>query len=215
MNLLDVYNVTTNVLKVIRNKMFLLSSKKITQMVFVIFLIAIASISISAQSKKKKSAVHPEPKKPVIISENGIPNSTDSNKSTASTKSSNIYVQSLRDQLAIREREFQVAKDSLEKTKQLFSDGILSKRDVEKAEVALVEAQTKADDIRRKLAVYEGTSIEAKDTTAEVENKTEDETKTDEVVAIPETESNVKRTTQTRAKTPVKKSSSVKKTKRP
>lgn len=182
-------------------------------MVFVIFLIAIASISISAQSKKKKTA-HPEPKKPVIISENGIPSSADDNKSTASAKSSNIYVQSLRDQLAIREREVKIAKDSLEKTEQLFTDGILSKRDVEKAEVALVEAQTKADDIRRKIALYEGTSIETKDTTAEVENKTEDEAKKDEVVVTAKKESTVKRTTQTRAKTPVKKSS-VKKTKRP
>jgi hypothetical protein len=185
--------------------MFSLSSKKITQLAFAICLLAIASISVSAQ--KKKSTAHSEPNKPVIISEANSPSANDDNKSVASTKPSNIFVQSLRDQLVVREREVAVAKENLEKTKQLFADGILSKRAVEEAEVTLVEAQTKADDIRRKLASYENKTTE----TAKVETETKQD---DIVVTVSEKQSPVKRTTQTRAKVPTKKPLT-KKSKRP
>lgn len=183
--------------------MYLLNSKKLTQLVLATLFVAIASFSVSAQ--KKKTAAHSEPKKPVIISEAGSNN--ESGKSTASAKSSNIFVQSLRDQLVIREREIAVAKEALEKTKQLFADGIVSKRAVEEAEVTLIEAQTKADDVRRKLSVYEGNSTE---TTAE--NKIEEEAKKDDVVMATtenvEKKSTVKRTSQTKAKKTVKKGKS-------
>lgn len=186
--------------------MFSLSSKKITQSAFAVFLVAIVSLSVSAQ--KKKSAAHSEPNKPVIISEANSTSTNDENKSVASAKSSNIYVQSLRDQLVVREREVAVAKENLEKTKQLFAEGILSKRAVEEAEVALVEAQTKADDIRHKLASYENRTTE----TANI--KTETKQADVVVVTASEKQSAVKRTTQTRAKIPTKKTTT-KKSKRP
>lgn len=194
--------------------MFSLSSKRIIQTVFAILLVATVSLSVAAQSKKK-TAAHSEPQKPVIISEDGkeIFPITDSKTVTASTKSSNIYVQSLREQLAVREREVTVAKENLEKTKQLFTDGILSKRSVEEAEVALVEAQTKADDVRRKLSAYEGTTVETNNTTAETK-KAEDETKSNDIVVMKEeNKSSVKTTSKVRAKTPAKKP--IKKTKSP
>lgn len=190
--------------------MYLLNSKKITPLVLATLFVAIASFSASAQ--KKKTAAHSEPKKPVIISEAGSGSSSESGKSTASSKSSNIFVQSLRDQLAVREREVTVAKETLEKTKQLFTDGIVSKRAVEEAEVAFVEAQTKADDVRRKISAYEGTPIEANNTAnnqTTAENKIEEEAKKDDVVVTTtdtaEKKSTVKRTSQTKAKKPVKK----------
>lgn len=195
--------------------MFSLSSKRVIQTVFAILLVVTASLSVAAQSKKKTSA-HSEPQKPVIISEDGkeISPAADSKTVTASTKSSNIYVQSLRDQLMVREREVAVAKENLEKTKLLFADGIVSKRSVEEAEVALVEAQTKADDLRRKLSAYEGTSVETNNTTAAETKKAEDETKQNDIVVVKEADkSTVKTTSQVRAKTPVKKPA--KKTKRP
>lgn len=196
--------------------MFSLSSKRIIQTVFAILLVATASLSVAAQSKKK-TAAHSEPQKPVIVSEDGkeVSPVTDNKTATASTKSSNIYIQSLREQLVVREREVKVAKETLEKTKLLFTDGILSKRSVEEAEVALVEAQTKADDIRRKLSTYEGTTtVETNNTTAETK-KAESETKQNDIVVVKEeSKSTVKTTSQVRAKTPVKKATT-KKTKRP
>lgn len=194
--------------------MFSLSLKRIIQTAFAILLVATATLSVAAQSKKK-TAAHSEPQKPVIISEDGkeVSPVTDSKTATASTKSSNIYIQSLRDQLAIREREVTVAKETLEKTKLLFADGIVSKRSVEEAEVVLVEAQTKADDLRRKLSAYEGTTVETNNTTAETK-KAENVAKPNDIVVVKEDKSNVKTTSQVRAKTPVKKASP-KKTKRP
>ncbi|GEM_PF-5869268 len=191
--------------------MIKLGSNKISKLFLAV--VFIAAISFSASAQKKKSSAHTEPQKPVVISEANPNSSTSSeDKTSASAKSSNVYVQSLQEQLAIREREVKSSKDSLEKTKQLFADGILSKREVEQAEVALVEAQTKADDIRRKLAVYQGTTPESTEAKNETEQKTDVTEVEKAIIKTPEKESKVKRTVQTRTKVPVKKTQ---KTKRP
>ena len=170
--------------------------------------IAVSANATLAQegSKNKKRSAHTEPQRPVILVEANSVSSSNSEK-TASTKSSNIYIQSLRDLLAVREREVDVAKENLNKTKQLFAEGIVAKRSVEEAEVALADAQTKADDIRRKLASYESSTVETQNTIEETAETKTDKSITNKVVGTDKKKSSVKDVVQTRPKISKKTSS--------
>lgn len=174
----------------------------------VALVVAVSANAALAQGKgkKKKTSAHSETQKPVILIEANASSSSNSENKTASTKSSNIYIQSLRDLLVVREREVDVAKENLNKTKQLFAEGIVSKRAVEEAEVALADAQTKADDIRRKIASYESPT-ETKDSTEETAETKADKTTTGKVIETEAKKPSVKSVVQTRPKTSKKKTS--------
>jgi hypothetical protein len=66
-------------------------------------------------------------------------------------RSAELYKSSLHDLLAVREEAAKKATDQLAKLKELYTDGIISKRELEQSEQALVELQAGADEVRRKI----------------------------------------------------------------
>ncbi|MGB7921888.1 MAG: hypothetical protein WCF57_01455 [Pyrinomonadaceae bacterium] len=77
------------------------------------------------------------------------------------TRSAELYKSSLQDLLAVREESAKQAAERLAKLKELYTDGIISRREIELNEKALADAQASADDVRRKIEATDQLIAEA------------------------------------------------------
>ena len=108
----------------------------------IVFTIGVSSASAQRQSQKKGQ------KKPT-------PAATQVNELAKLrddyVKSTNEYKASLEKLIAIYETNVKKAKDKLDQSKKLLDEGLISRADVEKYELAVDEAQEKLDGARRQL----------------------------------------------------------------
>jgi hypothetical protein len=74
-----------------------------------------------------------------------------SNTRSDLVRSAELYKSSLQDLLVVREEAAKQAAEHLAKLKELYTDGIISRRDLEQNEQALVDARARVDEVRRKI----------------------------------------------------------------
>src|ERR1044072_3326974 len=126
--------------------------------IFSIFLVAamlLASASSSlAQGRKARGAT--------VIQE-AQPQAEASQPSTKSdlVRAAELHKSSLQDLLRVREEAVKKAAEQLAKLKELYSDGIISRLDLEQNEQALTDLQAKADEVRRKIEATDQLIAEA------------------------------------------------------
>lgn len=122
--------------------------KRITINLFIALALLASAAAAQAQVKKKKARA-PE-SAPVVVSEANAPEAPQ--KRVEIVRAAEVYKTSLKQLLAARETEATQASEQLEKLKGLYSDGLISKRQLEEAERKLVEAQHRAEETRAQLA---------------------------------------------------------------
>jgi hypothetical protein len=119
----------------------------------------------AAQSRKKKSKTPPVPRITAIVSEANAPESTKpvelSPESSARTESA--YRTSLKDLVKLRETELTTAEAQRAKLDELLRDGLISKKAVEDADGAVVEARARLEDARVRLGPVDGLPAETSD----------------------------------------------------
>ncbi len=113
-----------------------------------------------AQSKKKSQPRPSTDNTPKVISEVNAP--MPASTSTGEVmQAANIYKTSLKQLLAARESEAVRAGEQLEKLKGLYADGLISKRELEEMEHALVEVRHKVEETRKQLAATDAVVVES------------------------------------------------------
>lgn len=76
-------------------------------------------------------------------------------------KATETYKSSLRELLALREKKVAQAAEELEKLRELYRDGIISRRDFEKSEAALTELRAEVEEVHRKIRAADQMVAEA------------------------------------------------------
>jgi hypothetical protein len=74
-----------------------------------------------------------------------------SNDKSDLVRAAELYKSSLQDLLAVREEAAKKADEQLAQIKELYTDGIISRRDLEESEKAVADAQARTDEVRRKI----------------------------------------------------------------
>jgi len=133
--------------------------KRITVNLFIA--LALLASAAQAQSKKKKTAVRaPESSAVVVVSEADAPDAAPQKK-VEIVKTAEVYKTSLKQLLAARETEAAQDTEQLGKLKELYKDGLVSKRQMEEAERKVVEAQHKVEETRAQLAATDSLVVES------------------------------------------------------
>lgn len=73
------------------------------------------------------------------------------NNKNDTVRAAELYKSSLQDLLVRREEDAKGAAEQLSKLRELYTDGIISRRELEANEKALADAQAKIDEVRRKI----------------------------------------------------------------
>lgn len=113
-------------------------------------LLLTAGHSAFAQGKKKpRASTTTAAALPQVVSEANAPDAPAIGGEVV--KAAEIYKTSLRQLLAVREAEATEMAAQLDKLKALYTDGIISKREMDNTEYALVELRHKVEDARKQL----------------------------------------------------------------
>jgi hypothetical protein len=126
-------------------------------MAIALALVSLAATNALAQKGKKQTASDPLPK---VISEANAPQAAPKNDGEI-VKAASIYKTSLKQLLAVRETEATQTADRLDKLKALYTDGLISKRELEETERSLVEARHKVEEVRKQLTATDAVVVES------------------------------------------------------
>lgn len=77
------------------------------------------------------------------------------------TRSAELYKSSLQDLLSVRQESAKKAAERLANLKELYTDGIVSRREIEENEKMVADAQAQVDDVRRKIEATDQLIAEA------------------------------------------------------
>ncbi|MBC7909418.1 MAG: hypothetical protein H7Y30_02895 [Pyrinomonadaceae bacterium] len=135
--------------------------KVFINLVIAIALVSCAMTEVSAQGKKKKAATPrtTTETEPRILSEaDGAPTP---NGGGEVMKAAEIYKTSLRQLLAAREAQAAQEGEQMDKLKALYKDGLISKRQLGQAELELIEARHKVEEVRKQLAATDQLVVES------------------------------------------------------
>ncbi len=125
----------------------------------VIILALLATAGAAAAQSKKKAQPRPKLSEPQVISEVNAPPAPQN--AGEAVRAANIYKTSLQQLLAAREKEVARATEQMEKLKALYSDGFISKRELEETETALIELRHKVEETRKQLASTDVVVVES------------------------------------------------------
>ncbi len=135
--------------------------KAFINLVIALALVSCATMEVAAQGKKKKAAT-PRPTTettPRIVSEaDGAPAPKSGGEVV---KAAEIYKTSLRQLLAAREAQAAQDGAQMDKLKALYKDGLISKRQLDEAELELIEARHKVEEVRKQLAATDVLVVES------------------------------------------------------
>lgn len=136
--------------------------KRITFNLFIaLAMLAALTASAEAQSKKKRAARVPESSAVVVVSEADAPDVAAPQKKGEIVKAAEVYKTSLKQLLSARETEAAQTSEQLAKLKELYQDGLVSKRQMEEADRKLIEAQHKVEETRAQLAATDSLVVES------------------------------------------------------
>lgn len=124
--------------------------KKVSLNLLILLALLSGAASIQAQKGKKPQPRTKPAGEPQVISEVNAPAAAPQNAGEV-VKAANIYKTSLKQLLEARLKEAERATNQLEKLKGLYSDGLISKRELEVSENALVELRHKVEETRKQL----------------------------------------------------------------
>lgn len=127
-------------------------------LVITIALLASAGVAAQAQRKKARPAAAVD-STPTVVSEADSPAAPQ--KSREIVKAADIYKTSLKQLINAREAEAAQSAEQLAKLKELYKDGLISKREIEATEHALIETQHKVEEARRQLAATDSLVVES------------------------------------------------------
>jgi hypothetical protein len=119
------------------------------------------SLAFAQSSKARRAAATQRPQgDTVVVSRADEPDALTRDHS-ALIKATDTYKASLRDLLALRENKVIEAVAELEKLRELYRDGIISRHDFEKSEAALVELKGGVEEVRQKIKAADQMLAEA------------------------------------------------------
>jgi hypothetical protein len=115
-----------------------------------------------AQGSRSKRAAAPQkrPAETVVVSRADAPE-TLATSHAALVKATETYKSSLRELLVLRENNVTQATEELEKLRELYKDGIISRRDFEKSEAALTELRGQVAEVHQKIKAADQMVAEA------------------------------------------------------
>jgi hypothetical protein len=116
-------------------------------------LLLMSAMQSSAQSKKAQGRAGAQ-------KEQVQPEAAQATK-TDLVRAAELYKSSLQDLLVVREEAAKKAAEQLIKLKELYTDGIISRRELEANEQAVADAQAKVDEVRRKIEATDQLIAEA------------------------------------------------------
>ncbi len=126
--------------------------------IFLALTLALSAGPAGAQTKKKQPSRQIDAT-PKVISEDGAPSvSSDSGEVL---RAADIYKTSLRQLIEAREAEATRVSKQFDDLKELFKDGLISKRELDAVELSLLEARHKVDETRKQLAATDATVVES------------------------------------------------------
>jgi hypothetical protein len=117
---------------------------KVFSISLVAALILVSAMHGSAQSRKAQAKTDARPHEQIQAE------AAPSTKNDL-VRAAELYKSSLQDLLVVREESAKKAAEQLVKLKELYTDGIISRRELEANEQAVVAAQASADEVRRKI----------------------------------------------------------------
>ena len=118
---------------------------KIFKFYVVAALLVMSATHVGAQSRKAQARIIDTQQPEQVQADAAQSNKTDL------IRSAELYKSSLQDLLVVREESAKKAAEQLVKLKELYTDGLLSRRELEANEQAVVSAQASADEVRRKI----------------------------------------------------------------
>ncbi len=127
---------------------------KSIQIVFIIAALAVSATPIVSQTKK--ASTPGVARKEVRQAERARLKSKDD-----LAKATEEYQDSLKQLLALREKEIKRTSEQSAKLKELYADGIISKRDYEASAEAIVEARARVEDVRQQMKAADELLAEA------------------------------------------------------
>lgn len=127
----------------------------LSSLIIVVALLLSAAIA-EAQGKKKPRVVESSP---TVISEANAPASTGNRVEIV--KAAEVYKTSLRQLLAAREAEAAEADEHINKLRELYQDGLISRLQFESAERDLAEVHFKVEETRKQLAATDSLVVES------------------------------------------------------
>jgi hypothetical protein len=143
---------------------------KILTLALALLLMTAASSTALAQGTRAKSKAAPKSPKPagetVIVSRSDDAATTGSAAGRTGTqdeltRATEVYKSTLRDLLVLRERKVTEAAEQLEKLRELYKDGIISRREFEETEKALTELKGQVAEVHQKLRAADQMLAEA------------------------------------------------------
>jgi hypothetical protein len=119
-----------------------------------------SSLFAQGSQRQRASATQRAQAETVVVSRANEPEVL-SKDHDALVKATETYKSSLRDLLALRESKVAQAAEDLNKIRELYKDGIISRLDFEKSEAALVELKGQVEEVQQKLKAADQMLAEA------------------------------------------------------
>ena len=130
--------------------------KRVSFNLFIAVALLLSAAIGQAQAKKKPRVVETTP---TVVSEANAPASRQNRVEIV--KAAEVYKTSLRQLLAAREAEAADADERITKLKELYQDGLISRRQFESVERELAEVHHKVEETRRQLAMTDSLVVES------------------------------------------------------
>ena len=128
----------------------------------VIALLTLApSLAFGQDSRAGRAAATRKPQAETVVVSRADERETLSKDHDALIKATETYKSSLRDLLALRENRLAQAAEDLNKLKELYRDGIISRQAFEKSEAALAELKGQVEEVHHKLKAADQMLAEA------------------------------------------------------
>lgn len=123
-------------------------------------LLACTSGAQAQGTKKKKAATRAPEAAPVVVSEADAPEAAPQQRGEI-VRAAEIYKTSLKQLLAARQTAAAQTDEQVSKLKELYRDGLVSKKQLEESERTLVEAQHRVEETRAQLAATDSVVVES------------------------------------------------------
>jgi hypothetical protein len=129
-----------------------------------VLLLAVPSLALAQGSRARAKAAPKASGETIIVSradDTATTTKAVSGSQDELTRATEVYKATLRDLLALRERKVTEAAEQLEKLRELYKDGIISRREFEETEKQLVELKGQVAEVQQKIKAADQMLAEA------------------------------------------------------
>lgn len=129
--------------------------------IIALLLVVLSSPALAQDSKARRASTTRKPQAETVIVARADEQAAPAPNHDALIKATETYKSSLRDLLALREQKLAQATEDLDKLRELYRDGLISRQSFEKSEAAIVELKGQVDEVHQKLKAADQMLAEA------------------------------------------------------